>query len=310
MVPWCNKFRVKGEQFMKIALVNGERREPSKGFIGNCIGCGHEMIPKCGLIKIHHWAHKSDCECDHWWENETEWHRSWKNNFPNINQEIRHKDDVTAEWHIADVKTNYGHILEFQHSFLKDEERQARNKFYGDKLVWIVDGLKRVKDKSQFDLFLTSAIPIKEDSPILKLHPFINECSLINEWSTCNTPVFFDFGGELNLWCLFPKSSKGNYYALKYSRQNFIALHKESLNGQTFNDLIKFVHSRILVYENPELLLLLNQQNNTAQPQLAPQTQRVTYSRTNLNNILWLQHQLNQATPRLKYNKGKKFRRW
>lgn len=109
----------KEERDMKLSIVNGERREPEKGLIGSCLGCGQPMIPKCGSIKIWHWAHKSSCECDHWWENETEWHRSWKNNFPKENQEIRHKDDATGEWHIADVKTKHGHVLEFQHSFLK-----------------------------------------------------------------------------------------------------------------------------------------------------------------------------------------------
>jgi competence protein CoiA len=284
---------------MKLALVDGERREPSKGLIGSCIGCDQPMIPKCGPIKIHHWAHKSDCECDHWWENETVWHRAWKNHFPPELQEIRHKDETTGEWHIADVKTKHGHILEFQHSFLKDEERQARNKFYGDKLVWIVDGLKRVKDKSQFELFLKHAIPIQNDSSILKLHPFINECSLINEWSNCSVPVFFDFGPELPLWCLLPKSAKGNYYILEYSRQNFLALHTELLNGKTFEDFTKFVNGRIIAYENPELVKAMEAVQ--APQQTVMQVPQVRYARISLNDLRWLERQIGRM-PQPKYN--------
>ena len=299
---------------MQIALVNGERREPSKGLIGSCVGCGQEMIPKCGPIKIHHWAHKADCDCDHWWENETEWHRAWKNNFPTENQEIRHKDENTCEWHIADVKTKHGHVLEFQHSFLKNEERQSRNKFYGDKLVWVVDGLKRLKDKAQFDLFLKHAIPIGKDSPILKLHPFLNECSLIEEWSNCSVRVFFDFGPDSSLWCLFPKSSKGNYYILEYTRQNFIALHTETLNGKTFDDFTKFVYGRIFAYENPELVEAMRRQQIQAQHQAVIQAQRVDYPRVSLNDLLWLQRQIGQALPQKpkynKYYKSKKFKKW
>jgi competence protein CoiA len=47
------------------------------------------MIARCGSQRIHHWAHKNKSEqCDHWWENETEWHRNWKASFPVDWQEI------------------------------------------------------------------------------------------------------------------------------------------------------------------------------------------------------------------------------
>ena len=46
------------------------------------------MIANCGNVKIHHWAHKNKQHCDHWWENETKWHRDWKNNFPLEWQEV------------------------------------------------------------------------------------------------------------------------------------------------------------------------------------------------------------------------------
>lgn len=286
---------------MKLSIVNGERREPEKGLLGECIGCGQSMIPKCGPIKIWHWAHKSQCECDHWWENETEWHRAWKNYFPKENQEIRHKDEVTGEWHIADVKTPQDYILEFQHSFLKSEERQSRNKFYGDKLVWIVDGLKRQKDKSRFDLFLKYAMPIGENSPILKLHSFIDECALLKEWSECGVPVFFDFGSDLSLWCLLPKSSSGNYYILEYSRKNFIALHTESLNGSTFPDLMAFLYANIFAYENPEIA--------TPTQQHVAQRRAVAYPRVSLIDFRWLEQQI-VLQPRRQPNKYRRFKRW
>lgn len=45
---------------MRFSIVNGEKREAQKGLIGVCIGCDQPVIPKCGPIKIHHWAHKSN----------------------------------------------------------------------------------------------------------------------------------------------------------------------------------------------------------------------------------------------------------
>lgn len=278
---------------MKLSLVNGERREAEKGLFGICIGCEQPMIPKCGPIKVKHWAHKSQCECDHWWENETEWHRSWKNNFPVECQEIRHKAE-DGEWHIADIKTKQGYILEFQHSFLNSEERQARNNFYGNDLLWIVDGLTRKRDRSAFDVILKSAKQINQGVQLIRLPSFIDECALLKEWSECNVPVFFDFGMELPLWCLLPKSSKAIRYVIPYLRQNFVALHTETLNGRNFSDLMKFLNELICAYENPQ------QQINRGQA--TPSQKPITRHRrvvVPLNfNLRSLYYHLNRPSPR------------
>ncbi|PIU00999.1 MAG: hypothetical protein COT74_00370 [Bdellovibrionales bacterium CG10_big_fil_rev_8_21_14_0_10_45_34] len=255
---------------MKLAFVNGERIEAEKGLLGTCIGCERPMIPKCGPIKVKHWAHKSQCECDHWWENETEWHRSWKNVFPIECQEIRHKAD-DGEWHIADVKTKQGYVLEFQHSSLKPEERLARNNFYGNKLIWVVDGLKRKKDQSQFDLFLKSGHQINQGIQLIRLSSFLDDCSLFREWSECSGPVFFDFGLEFPLWCLFPKSAKAALYIGPLSRQNFVDLHNEALtkNGQNFSELMKTLSDCIHAYENPQQFVRQVNHASVTQRQIA-----------------------------------------
>lgn len=85
-----------------------------------------------------HWAHSPRRRCDPWWENETEWHRGWKNHFPNGWQEVVHVDE-SGERHIADIKTDSGLIIELQHSSMKPEELRSRESFYGN-LLWIVDG--------------------------------------------------------------------------------------------------------------------------------------------------------------------------
>ena len=68
--------------------ITRERIQPSKGASAVCQCCGSELVPKCGKVRIHHWAHKSESTCDHWWEHETEWHRDWKNEFPLEWQEV------------------------------------------------------------------------------------------------------------------------------------------------------------------------------------------------------------------------------
>src|SRR5262245_49311923 len=114
---------------MKIALVDGNRLEARPGLSGKCPYCQSAMIAKCGERRVWHWAHRGVLKCDHWWENETEWHRNWKNNFPVEWQEVIHTAE-NGEKHIADVKTASGRIVEFQHSHLEPVERRSREAFY------------------------------------------------------------------------------------------------------------------------------------------------------------------------------------
>ena len=65
-------------------------------------------MAKCGKEKIWHWAHKSRSHCDSWWSPEGEWHKGWKEVFPDEWQEQIHTDEKTGERHIADVKTPKG----------------------------------------------------------------------------------------------------------------------------------------------------------------------------------------------------------
>lgn len=235
---------------MKFSLVNNDRCEPLKGLKGLCIGCGEPMIPKCGPIKIWHWAHKSNCECDHWWENETDWHRKWKNYFPKDWQEVRHKSE-TGEWHISDVQTKDGNYLEFQHSYLNSDERQARNNFYGSSLVWIVDGMRRQKDYENFKLLLNNTSIINANISIRKLLTLPSNCSIWSEWSECNSTVFFDFGETSPLWCLMPKGQYKFRYLFPYPRESFVAIHSNHLNGKSFSDLLNFMNKIIFLSENP-----------------------------------------------------------
>jgi len=126
---------------MQYAFVEGIKSEPQKGLRGICMGCGDEMVAKCGEQKLHHWAHKALIRCDSWWEPETQWHRDWKNLFPESAREISFFDETNEEYHRADVHMPTGLTLEFQNSSLSIEEMQSREAFY-PKMIWIVNGLK------------------------------------------------------------------------------------------------------------------------------------------------------------------------
>src|SRR5262245_29888544 len=100
---------------MRFALVNGQRQEAQPGLSGQCPGCESPVRARCGVHRVWHWAHKGNRNCDPWWEPETEWHRNWKNQFPVSWQEFPQRAP-DGELHRADVKTEAGCVIEFQHS--------------------------------------------------------------------------------------------------------------------------------------------------------------------------------------------------
>jgi len=222
---------------MKFALINGEKSEATKGAKGLCPSCGAELIARCGEVKINHWAHKGKRNCDPWWENETEWHRAWKNEFPTEWQEVVHCDE-NGEKHIADVKTSSNWVLEFQHSPINPEERRSRNSFYPN-LVWVLDGTSRKRDKPNFHRVLDE-FSIRSDDPRFKAVLGQDDCKLIKEWHESNALVFLDFQDEDErkqplIWFLFPKITENEAYLYPISRDKFIELH----NNDKFDELVE-----------------------------------------------------------------------
>lgn len=98
-----------------------------------CPSCNQKVISKCGIIKIWHWAHKNNLECDSFGEPETEWHYSWKKLFPSNNQE------VTIQNHRADILSSKGIVIELQSSSISPEKIIERENFYKD-MIWILNG--------------------------------------------------------------------------------------------------------------------------------------------------------------------------
>lgn len=231
---------------MKYAIVNNEKAEATKGAKGVCPSCGANLIAKCGELKVSHWSHKGRRNCDPWWENETEWHRSWKGLFPKEWQEVVHFDK-SGEKHIADVKTQNGWVLEFQHSVINAEERQSRDSFYRN-LVWVVDGRRRKTDAKQFQKMLEESARLKTNIPIIRTH-FPDECRLLKEWHN-NSLVFFDFGDtemakQSVLWFLFPKTASSDAYLSPFLRANFVEIFQRDNFGEIYKNTILPIHTEI-----------------------------------------------------------------
>jgi competence protein CoiA len=205
---------------MRIALVDGRRREAQSGLEGVCPFCGARMIARCGEVYAPHWAHYRLTECDHWWENETEWHRTWKNQFQLEWQEVVHTAN-DGERHIADVKTDRDWVLEFQHSYIKPEERRSREVFY-EKLIWIVDGRRRERDEPQFEAAFNRGVPFA--------HPYArvldsSKGRSFGDWGESRAHVFFDFGAPV-IWWVLPRSNRSRAFVIAMRRDEFVQLHR------------------------------------------------------------------------------------
>ena len=229
---------------MKFALVNGERREAQPKLVGECRCCGSKMIAKCGDVYAHHWAHKGRRKCDLWWENETEWHRAWKNQFPEDWQErIQYAED--GEKHIADVKTEDGWVIEFQHSAIKAEERDSREAFY-KRLVWVIDGKRRKFDERKFrEAWEDAGRPFGPETPLRALSFY--EGRLLDEWVGRPTHVLLDFGEEDWLWWLIPRGDQSSDFVLRIHRAGFIQClgPVADRGGQSLAKIIEVVASQI-----------------------------------------------------------------
>jgi hypothetical protein len=214
---------------MRFALLNDKRIEATKGAKGVCPCCGSELVAKCGEIKVHHWSHKKKCD-DHWWENETEWHRNWKDKFPKEWQEIIQKDE-SGEKHIADVKTSSGWVIEFQHSAIAREERDSRDYFY-NKLIWIVDGTRRTTDIKQFQNEIKQA-------HIVYYLEYPEDYRLIREWGSSQSLVFVDFGTD-ELWLIYNDDCIS-----AFSRNSFVELMNNTQSDEVYKVLLDPIQKQL-----------------------------------------------------------------
>jgi competence protein CoiA len=182
---------------MRLALVNNERVETQPKLSGTCPHCGAE-IARWGRVKVWHWAHKGELACDPWWDNETEWHRAWKDQFPLEWQEVIAEDPATGEKHIADVRTSFGLVVEFQHSPIDPAEVKVRERFCGN-MIWIVDCNRGSLDKGHFNIGF-SGTPTQID-PLAYAVKWWGGGRLRHNWRQVSAQVYLDFGDD-TLWRL------------------------------------------------------------------------------------------------------------
>lgn len=260
---------------MRFAIVDNNKVEAKSGLIAKCPGCSQPVIPKCGVQIIHHWAHSRNKMCDTWWEPETEWHRNWKSKFPQAWQEDFLRDEKTGEKHIADIRTNKGLVIEFQHSHINPQERLSREAFYKN-LAWVVDGSRLkldyprfLKGKEFYEVFKNRTF--KVDYPEKYFPP---------AWLDSAVPVLFDFQN------INPLSDPGNrrhvlccLFPVKIDRSAVVA-------ELTQNAFVNSVISGEWAVKSRQFIIYITQVAKEHQKQLERQTRSEQFERFLRGSVL------------------------
>ena len=112
---------------------DGTRQVAAPGLTASCPCCGSPLLAKCGEVRVWHWAHERGGECDPWSEPVGPWHLAWQLAVPADRRE------VVMLPHRADVVTASGGVVELQHSPIPVGDVAARERFYGERMVWVFD---------------------------------------------------------------------------------------------------------------------------------------------------------------------------
>lgn len=210
---------------MQYALIDNEKVEATPKKTGRCQLCDQVVFSKCGEVNIWHWSHRKHEGCDGWYEPETEWHRNWKIVFGKENSEIVIRQNGIK--HIADILTSNNVVIELQNSPIRKADIRKRESFYGERMLWILNGLAFKPNFSIHEKRNSSSLK----APPLKVPTFINtakgwvkydigELAKIEieieieqkgaesfswdwprkSWSETERPIFIDFGGENLFW--------------------------------------------------------------------------------------------------------------
>lgn len=203
------------------ANVNYEKTEPSPKSFGTCPLCNGKVHSKCGEINEWHWAHYKGENCDPWYEPESSWHLDWKNTFGKECAEQSIKKNGVL--HRADILTKEGVVIELQNSPIPINVIYEREDFYGEKMLWVVNGI-HFKDKfhiHELDGSYNRWSSVHNQSKNLNGKKGFEWKHARKSWAEVNRPVFIDFDTETLFWAYHGMGTKKGL-GIFVSKQDFI----------------------------------------------------------------------------------------
>jgi len=183
---------------------SGRRVTAQPGAEATCPACRARVIPKCGPIKVWHWAHFSGADCDKWAEPLSLWRLAWQRHAPS---EFR---EVVVGAHRADLRGPAGHVVLLQPLGLSAGAIAAREAFYGPQMGWLWDATE------------------VHASGRLEIRPKPGGTYATFRWrqphkaiAACTRPVFLDLGnGQVfRLWKIHPDRPCGGWGHLQPAEQ-------------------------------------------------------------------------------------------
>lgn len=179
----------------------GNKIKPLPKSIGKCQECNGTIIAKCGLIKIWHWSHAINDNCDYANKSETLWHLAWKSLFRDEHTEIKLESGK-----IADVKLFNNIIVEFQNSRLS-AEKINEYEIARPNMIWVFNG----------DVFCENLSISKINNNAYKFtwkwHP--------STLKHCTHPIFLDLDGNSKKIFYIKKMHGKHGWGYLYSRNQF-----------------------------------------------------------------------------------------
>ncbi len=118
---------------------NGERIRAHKNTRALCPHCRGPLIPKCGQVKVHHWAHKEAKGCPYA-SGMTHWHYEWLENFDNRATDGWEVEYFFKSIHFDAFNPEKMQAVEFQRSVDLDsvETKMSLCRSEGVRLFWLM----------------------------------------------------------------------------------------------------------------------------------------------------------------------------
>lgn len=194
--------------------LEGNKQRASPNTIAFCPDCNTEMILKCGLITIWHWAHKTVTEtCNY--KPETEWHLEWKERATLFKCDV----EVRIGNNIADILNNNSRrLIELQNSSINTQNMINRCLNY-KKEGYMVDWMFNLRDKYENDQLLFTShdnyIGFRQKWSKKQLSFLFN-----NELYPLYGRIWFDISENSNLFLVKKLYPKGGGYGVFADRNS------------------------------------------------------------------------------------------
>jgi hypothetical protein len=201
----------------------GEKIKPTKDVAAYCPCCNNLVRKAMGDVIVHHWKHITEVKCNS--KPMTRWHIEWQLNFPKENVEV-----YVNKQRRADILTDDGMAIEFQHSSILISEVEKRSKLCNGNIIWVHDYQKQYNN-NQFR-------NITKDNKISDLYrsEWLNPCKIFDRDRTQDKGIYIQFTEDtLGRLCWIDYGKEDNKTIISFYKVNKA-------------ELVNYINSKCKIY--------------------------------------------------------------